>query len=66
MAGEILHVPHFFRKGSRRRWVYHASAGRPSYPPLMMVKALPLDQLYDLLVPQMVEALGSESPSNAS
>ena len=38
--------------------VYAASEGRPSYPPLMMVKVLLLEQWYNLSDPQMEEALG--------
>ena len=38
--------------------VYAASEGRPSYPPLMMVKVLLLEQWYNLTDPQMEEALG--------
>lgn len=38
--------------------VYTASEGRPSYPPLMMVKVLLLEQWYNLSDPQMEEALG--------
>ena len=39
--------------------VYAASEGRPSYPPLMMVKVLLLEQWYNLSDPQMEEALGN-------
>ena len=38
--------------------VYSADEGRPSYPPLMMVKVLLLQQWYNLSDPQMEEALG--------
>ena len=38
--------------------VYSAEEGRPSYPPLMMVKVLLLEQWYNLSDPQMEEALG--------
>ena len=38
--------------------VYSASEGRPSYPPLTMVKVLLLEQWYNLSDPQMEEALG--------
>ena len=38
--------------------VYSADEGRPSYPPLMMVKVLLLEQWYNLSAPQMEEALG--------
>ena len=38
--------------------VYSACEGRPSYPPLMMVKVLLLEQWYNLSDPQMEEALG--------
>ncbi len=38
--------------------VYSADEGRPSYPPLMMVKVLLLEQWYNLSDPQMEEALG--------
>ena len=38
--------------------VYSAEEGRPSYPPLMMLKALLLEQWYNLSDPQMEEALG--------
>ena len=38
--------------------VYSAREGRPSYPPLMMVKVLLLEQWYNLSDPQMEEALG--------
>ena len=37
--------------------VYSAKEGRPSYPPLMMVKVLLLEQWYNLSDPQMEEAL---------
>ena len=37
--------------------IYSACEGRPSYPPLMMVKALLLEQWYNLSDPQMEEAL---------
>ena len=37
--------------------VYSAREGRPSYPPVMMVKALLLQQWYNLSDPQMEEAL---------
>ena len=36
--------------------VYSADEGRPSYPPLMMVKVLLLEQWYNLSDPQMEEA----------
>ena len=38
--------------------IYSADEGRPSYPPLMMVKVLLLEQWYTLSDPQMEEALG--------
>ena len=38
--------------------VYSASEGRPSYPPLTMVKVLLLEQWYNLSDPQMEETLG--------
>ena len=38
--------------------VYSAPEGRPSYPPLTMVKVLLLQQWYNLSDPQMEEALG--------
>ena len=38
--------------------VYSAREGRPSYPPLTMVKVLLLEQWYNLSDPQMEEALG--------
>ena len=38
--------------------VYSAREGRPSYPPLTMVKVLLLEQWYSLSDPQMEEALG--------
>ena len=38
--------------------MYSASEGRPSYPPLTMVKVLLLEQWYNLSDPQMEEALG--------
>ena len=38
--------------------IYSAREGRPSYPPLMMVKILLLEQWYSLSDPQMEEALG--------
>ena len=38
--------------------VYSAREGRPSYPPLTMVKILLLEQWYSLSDPQMEEALG--------
>lgn len=37
--------------------IYAAEEGRPSYPPLMMVKVLLLEQWYNLSDPQMEEAL---------
>ena len=37
--------------------VYSAREGRPSYPPVMMVKVLLLQQWYNLTDPQMEEAL---------
>ena len=37
--------------------IYSAGEGRPSYPPLMMVKVLLLEQWYNLSDPQMEEAL---------
>ena len=37
--------------------VHSAQEGRPSYPPLMMVKVLLLEQWYNLSDPQMEEAL---------
>ena len=37
--------------------IYDAVEGRPSYPPLMMVKVLLLEQWYNLSDPQMEEAL---------
>ena len=39
------------------RLPYDAVEGRPSYPPLMMVKVLLLEQWYNLSDPQMEEAL---------
>ena len=42
------------------RWLVqgvHGGHGRPSYPPLMMVKVLLLEQWYVLSDPQMEEAL---------
>ena len=38
--------------------IYSADEGRPSYPPLMMVKVLLLEQWYNLSDPHMEEALG--------
>ena len=38
--------------------VHAAPRGRPSYPPLLMVKVLLLEQWYTLSDPQMEEALG--------
>ena len=38
--------------------VYSAGEGRPSYPPLTMVKVLLLEQWYNLSDPQMEEGLG--------
>ena len=38
--------------------VYSAGEGRPSYPPLTMVKVLLLEQWYNLSDPQMEETLG--------
>ena len=38
--------------------VYSAREGRPSYPPLLMVKVLLQQQWYNLSDPQMEEALG--------
>ncbi len=43
--------------GKRVEGVYAAKEGRPSYPPLMMVKVLLLEQWYNLSDPQMEEAL---------
>ena len=37
--------------------IYSSSEGRPSYPPLTMVKVLLLEQWYNLSDPQMEEAL---------
>ena len=37
--------------------VHSAGEGRPSYPPLMMVKVLLLEQWYNLSDPEMEEAL---------
>jgi transposase, IS5 family len=37
--------------------IYSASAGRPSYPPLVMFKCLLLQQWYTLSDPQLEEAL---------
>ena len=37
--------------------IYAAPVGRPSYPPLLLVKALLLAQWYDLSDPQLEEAL---------
>ena len=46
-------------EGFRRllQGVHGATEGRPSYPPLMMVKVLLLEQWYVLSDPQMEEAL---------
>ena len=38
--------------------IYASPEGRPSYPPLLMVKVLLLEQWYNLSDPQMEEALG--------
>ncbi len=38
--------------------VYSAGEGRPSYPPLTMVKVLLLEQWYNLSEPRMEEVLG--------
>ena len=38
--------------------IHAAREGRPSYPPLLMVKVLLLEQWYSLSDPQMEEALG--------
>ena len=38
--------------------IYASREGRPSYPPLTMVKVLLLEQWYNLSDPQMEEALG--------
>ncbi len=38
--------------------IYSAREGRPSYPPLTMVKVLLLEQWYNLSDPEMEEALG--------
>ena len=38
--------------------IYAAPVGRPSYPPLLMVKVLLLQQWYNLSDPQLEEALG--------
>ena len=40
------------------REIHASSEGRPSYPPLLMVKVLLLQQWYNLSDPQMEEALG--------
>ena len=45
------------RLGRLVNGVYSASEGRPSYPPVMMVKVLLLQQWYNLTDPQMEEAL---------
>ena len=52
------------RIGKLAPQVYDAPEGRPSYPPLLMVKVLPLEQWYDLSDrqmsdPQTQEALGN-------
>ena len=44
--------------------VYSAKEGDPSYPPLLMVKALLLQQWYNLPDPQMEEALILDHSSN--
>ena len=44
--------------------IYSADEGRPIYPPLMIVKVLPLEQWYNLSDPQMEEALGDHIPFN--
>ena len=54
------------RIGKLAAQVYDAPEGRPSYPPLLMVKVLLLEQWYNLSDPQMEEALGAASPSDAS
>ncbi len=46
------------RIGTLAAQVYDAPEGRPSYPPLLMVKVLLLEQWYNLSDPQMEEALG--------
>lgn len=38
--------------------LYHPTVGRPSYPPLMLFKALLLQQWYGLSDPEMEEAIG--------
>ena len=38
--------------------LYHPSVGRPGYPPLMLFKALLLQQWYGLSDPEMEEAIG--------
>ena len=45
------------RFGSLVEDIYSSGEGRPSYPPLTMVKVLLLEQWYNLSDPQMEEAL---------
>ena len=45
------------RFGSLVEGIYSSGEGRPSYPPLTMVKVLLLEQWYNLSDPQMEEAL---------
>ena len=56
------------RIGKLAAQVYDAPEGRPSYPPLLMVKVLLLEQWYNLSDPQlsdpqMEEALGNRISS---
>ena len=54
----IHQVVDWVRIGKLTARVYDAPEGRPSYPPLLMVKVLLLEQWYNLSDPQMEEALG--------
>ena len=53
----IAHAVDWERFAALTAKVYAAREGRPSYPPLMMVKILLLEQWYSLSDPQMEEAL---------
>ena len=46
--------------------IHAAPVGRPSYPPLLMVTVLLLQQWYHRSDPQMEAALGTGAPSGAS
>ena len=54
----IGHEVNWDRMAKLVEGIYSAREGRPSYPPLMMVKVLLLEQWYNLSDVQMEEALG--------